>query len=287
MIKELAVSMRPRQWYKNLLIFIAIIFSLNLEDHDMWIDSVFAFGIFCLLASSGYLINDVLDIQRDQSHPKKCNRPIASGRLKPLHVVIIAVALIAISLTGAYMITRDFFLISFTYICLSFSYSLFLKHLPILDVLTISTGFMIRAAAGGFAISIEPSNWLVICTFLLALYLSLGKRRQELVLLGTEAPHCRKSLAYYSIQTLDLALYVITGILIITYGIYTFLAPTATNYLALTIPLATAGLLRHLYLLHCNTPKVSEEVEIIFTDKIMMTCLIFWAGIAFIALYTC
>jgi len=242
MIKEFIITMRPKQWYKNLILFVGIVFSLNLLNFQMWLNVVSAFIIFCMLSGSEYIINDILDVEKDRKHPKKCKRPIASGRLKASHALSFAIILIIVAGGGAYLINTQFLVVSITYFLLILSYSLFLKHLIIVDLLLISIGFVIRAVAGCLAINVFISPWLIICTFLLALFLALCKRRHEILTMGSAASEHRKILAEYSTDMLDQLICITTAALIISYSLYTFLADNI--FMMLTIPFAIYGLFR-------------------------------------------
>ena len=281
LIKELITTMRPKQWYKNLVIFVGIIFSLNLLNFQMWLDVISAFAIFCMLSGSEYIINDIIDVEKDRKHPKKCKRPIASGKLKASHALLFAIILIIVAEEGAYLINTQFLVVSITYFLLILSYSLFLKHLIIVDILVISIGFVIRAIAGCLAINVFISPWLVICAFLLALFLALGKRRHELILLAENAKEHRRILEGYSVEMLDQMISITTGALIISYSLYTFLADN--NYMMLTIPLVIYGLFRYLFLVHAKN--FGGETEIIFKDKGMVICMVLWAVLVVLILY--
>ena len=281
LIKELITTMRPKQWYKNLVIFAGIIFSLNLLNFQMWLDVISAFAIFCMLSGSEYIINDIIDVEKDRKHPKKCKRPIASGKLKVSHALLFAIILIIVAGGGAYLINTQFLVVSITYFLLILSYSLFLKHLIIVDILVISIGFVIRAVAGCLAINVFISPWLVICAFLLALFLALGKRRHELILLAENAKEHRRILEGYSVEMLDQMISITTGALIISYSLYTFLADN--NYMMLTIPLVIYGLFRYLFLVHAKN--FGGETEIIFKDKGMVICMVLWAVLVVLILY--
>ena len=281
MIKQVLISIRPKQWYKNLIVFIAIVFSHNLASTSAWIDSITAFIIFCLLSGSVYLINDIIDIEKDRLHPTKRNRPIASGKLKRSHASIVTLILLIGSLYGAFSLNTSFGLVSISYFLLFLMYSLWLKHIVIVDILTISTGFVIRAIAGAVAISVVFSPWLVICTFLLALFLVLGKRRHELVLLGDNANNHRKILDDYSVPMLEQMISITTSSLIVSYSMYTFL--TGNYYMMLTIPFAIYGLFRYLHLI--NLSEFGGEPEMIFKDKGMLICMIMWGVLAVGVLY--
>ena len=273
--------MRPNQWYKNLVLFVGIVFSRNLFDFSMWCDISSAFIIFCVLSGSDYVINDILDIERDKMHPAKRKRPIASGGLKRSHAFLFASLLIIIALSGSYLINSLFFIVSIIFFFLHNAYTLFLKHIIIVDVLTISSNFVIRAIAGCLAISVSISPWLILCTFLLALFLALGKRRHELILLGQEAKGHREILDDYSIEMLEQMISITSSTLIISYSLYTFLADNM--YMMLTIPFAVYGLFRYLFLIH--TKNFGGETELIFKDKVMLLVMVFWAVLVVLILY--
>lgn len=281
MITNVIKSMRPKQWYKNLVLFIGILFSSNILNLNLLVDSVVAFFVFCLLSGSIYLINDILDIEKDKNHPKKRNRPIPSGTLKVSHTIFFIVLFLTISFMVAYWINQYFFAISLFFIILLFSYSLWLKNIIIVDILVISSGFVIRAVAGALAISVFVSPWLIICAFLLALFLALGKRRHELTLLGDEAKNHRKILEGYSTQMLDQMITITTSSLIMSYSLYTFFV--GNLYMMITIPFAFYGLFKYLFLVHSKN--LGGEPELIFKDKGMILSMIFWVMIVFIVVY--
>jgi len=281
MFKEIIISMRPKQWYKNLVLFIGIIFSLNFMDFQLWSNTILGFIIFCVLSGSEYIINDIIDKEKDRKHPKKRKRPIASGRLKVSYALIFAVIAVFLALIGAYLINVKFLIISVMFFLLILSYSLVLKHLIIVDILVISMGFVVRAVAGCLAINVFISPWLIICAFLLALFLALGKRRHEMFLLGKGAKTHRKVLKDYSVQMLDQMTSIITGALIVSYSLYTFL--TDNIYMMLTVPFVIYGLFRYLFLIHMKN--FGGEVEIIFKDKGMLICMSLWIVLTLIVLY--
>ena len=281
MFKEIIISMRPKQWYKNLVLFIGIIFSLNFMDFQLWSNTILGFIIFCVLSGSEYIINDIIDKEKDRKHPKKRKRPIASGRLKVSYALIFAVITVFLALIGAYLINVKFLIISIMFFLLILSYSLVLKHLIIVDILVISMGFVVRAVAGCLAINVFISPWLIICAFLLALFLALGKRRHEMFLLGKKAKTHRKVLKDYSVQMLDQMTSIITGALIVSYSLYTFL--TDNIYMMLTVPFVIYGLFRYLFLIHMKN--FGGEVEIIFKDKGMLICMSLWIVLTLIVLY--
>ncbi|MGF7117803.1 decaprenyl-phosphate phosphoribosyltransferase [Methanobacterium oryzae] len=281
MIKELIISMRPRQWYKNLIIFIGIIFSLNLLNFNLWIDAIAAFAIFCVLSGSIYIINDVSDIEKDKNHPKKCKRPIASGKINPINALLFSILLVLLALASAYLINTLFLVSAVSFFILILIYSLFLKQLIIVDIMVISTGFVIRAIAGCLAIGVLISPWLIICAFLLALFLAIGKRRHELVLLGENAGNHREILNGYSTEMLDQMITITTSALIMSYSLYTFF--TGKIFIMLTIPFAFYGLFRYIFLFHKEN--FGGEPEMLFKDKGMLLTIIFWILIAIFVIY--
>ncbi len=273
MLKYLIASIRPRQWYKNSLLFVGIVFSANILNVSMWATVVLAFIYFCMLSAGEYLINDILDREWDRRHPVKCERPIASGELKVPHALLFAFLLVVLSLFGAYLtINLKFFFFSASYLLLALSYSLIFKHLIIADVIVISIGFVIRAAAGSLAINVLISPWLIICTFLLALFLALEKRWHELMTLADDAKTHRPSLSQYSTRMLEQLIGITTGALMVSYLLYTFFA--GNDVMLLTAPFAIYGLFRYLYLIHQRGS--GTEPEVVFKDKAMLINLGIW-----------
>lgn len=274
--------MRPRQWYKNLVVFLGIVFSLNLLNFNLWIDVIAAFSVFCALSGSLYIVNDIIDIEKDKNHPKKRMRPIASGKLKTNSAWISAVILIIIALGVSYLINVLFLSAAITFFLLILIYSLFLKHFIVVDMMVISTGFVIRAIAGCLAIGVLIiSPWLIIGTFILALFLAIGKRRHELVLLGDKAVNHRKILKGYSTQMLDQMMNITTSALIMSYALYTFF--TGKIYMMLTIPFAFYAIFRYIYMVH--TENFGGEPEMLFKDRGMLLSMILWVILVVAVLY--
>ena len=281
MLEELVISMRPKQWYKNLVIFVCIVFSLNLLNIEMWFQIVFAFMIFCMLSGSEYQYNDILDIEKDKKHPKTRKRPIAAGKLKESHAFAFAIVIDFAALYWAYSINIPFFLISASYLMLMLFYSFYLKNFIIVDVLVISIGFVIRAVAGCLAISVFISPWLIICAFLLALFLALNKRRNELTSLGKKARSHRKILEGYTTEILDMMIIITMTTLIMSYSLYTFLSDNI--FMMLTIPFVYYGLFRYLILVHSKD--FGGEPEMMFKDEGMILSLGLWALLVVLILY--
>ncbi|MBI5680174.1 MAG: decaprenyl-phosphate phosphoribosyltransferase [Methanobacterium sp.] len=281
MIKELVISMRPKQWYKNLVIFLGIVFSLNLLNFDLWIDVIAGFAVFCVLSGSLYILNDIIDIEKDKKHPKKRSRPLASGKLKKSHALLFALIFIVLTFVVAYLINIMFLGAAITFFILILVYSVFLKHIVIVDIMVLSSGFVIRAIAGCLAISVTISPWLIIGTFLIALFLAIGKRRHELVLLGADAGDHRQILDGYSTEMLDQMINITTSALIMSYALYTFF--TGKIYIMLTIPFAFYGLFRYIYLVHAKN--FGGEPEMLFKDKGMLLSMVLWVILVVIVLY--
>jgi 4-hydroxybenzoate polyprenyltransferase len=234
-----------------------------------------------MLSGSEYIINDFIDIESDKKHPVKCKRPLASGKLKKTHALVFAAILIIGVVAGSYLINIPFLIISISYLLLILFYSLYLKHLIIVDLLVISIGFVMRAVAGGVAINVRISPWLIVCTFLLALFLALGKRRHELNLLGNKAGDHRKNLAEYSNEMLDQMISITTGALIISYSLYTFFVE---KYLImLTIPIVIYGIFRYIFIVYQGN--LGGEPEMIFKDKGIIISIISWWFVVIFLLY--
>jgi len=281
MIISVIKTLRPKQWYKNTLIFAGIIFSKNLSNLSMHAKVIPAFIFFCALSGSVYTLNDIVDREKDCKHPVKCKRPIASGELRVQHAKLFFASLVFLSLSGCFYLNVQLGIAALFYFVLNFMYSFKFKNLIIVDILLISILFVIRAIAGTVVIDISLSPWLVICTFLLALFLALGKRRHEVVLFGAGAKEHRPVLEEYSIEMLEQMISITTATLIMAYSIYTFLA--GNQYMMITIPFVIYGLFRYIYLVHKK--KFGGETEMIFKDKPMVINLVLWTGIVICVVY--
>lgn len=281
MLKELFVSMRPKQWYKNFIIFVAIVFSFNLLEFYLWFEVILAFVVFCMLSGVSYLVNDIIDRKRDRLHPKKMYRPIASGKLNVFYAKIAVLLFLFLSLFLSYFINFIFLFVAVVFIFLNLSYTFYLKRFVLVDVLAIASGFVIRAVAGAVAINVDISPWLVICVFLLALFLGLGKRRHELVLMGVASKSHRAILENYTRYMLDQMISVVTGALIISYMFYTFMA--ADRLIMVTIPVVIYALFRYLFLV--NLRDAGGEPQMIFRDRGMVASLVVWAFLVVVILY--
>jgi len=282
-------AMRPRQWTKNVFVFAGIVFARKLTDATSLWESVAAFGLFCLLSSSVYLINDLLDAERDREHPTKRNRPIASGRLAPSLAWTSAVGFAGAAIAASFALTPGFALIAIIYFALNLLYTLVLKHLVILDVLSIAMFFVLRAAAGAAAISVPISHWLLICTILLALFIALSKRRHELVLLEGNASSHRASLTDYTPYLLDQMISVVTASTLMAYCLYTVddartVKEVGSERLIYTIPCVLYGIFRYLYLVH-QKGEGGDPDRIIIADRPFLVNALIWTAIAAAAVY--
>jgi 4-hydroxybenzoate polyprenyltransferase len=288
MLKDLIVSLRPQQWAKNLVVFAALIFAKELNHLPALETSLLAFLIFCLLSSAVYLFNDVLDITSDRQHPVKSRRPIASGRIAKKTALSLAFLLMLAGLLASFGLNLEFGIVASGYLLWTTFYSLALKQVVILDVMAVSIGFVLRAVAGAVAIGVEISSWLLVCTVLLALFLSLGKRRHELVLLEEEATSHRKILTEYSPYFLDQMMAVVTASTVVAYCFYT-LSPEIeqklnTRYLSLTIPFVLYGIFRYLYLIH-QKESGGNPTQMLLNDKPILVNVILWIMAVLIILY--
>lgn len=280
-LRYLVLSMRPKQWTKNLLVFLAAIFAVKFTDMEAVTSALLAFVTFCLLTGATYLLNDLVDVEGDRQHPQKRLRPLASGRLKRWQAVVAVVLLLAIALPLSFRIHFWLGVIAASYFVLMVAYSLELKHMVIIDVLTIALGFVLRAVAGAVAIAVPISPWLYICTLLGALFLGFAKRRQEIVLLNENASQHRHILTEYSPKLLDEMISVVTPALLVTYGFYTFSAENlpSNHAMMLTIPFVIYGIFRYLYLVHHKELGGSPE-EVLLSDMPLMIDVVLWLGTA-------
>jgi 4-hydroxybenzoate polyprenyltransferase len=282
---SLFLSLRPSQWTKNLIVFAALLFGQRdgrpafLDPHAIAL-SIAAFAIFCALSGVVYLINDVADREKDRQHPRKRYRAIASGAVSPGLAIGTAAVLGVVALGASYLLRPEFALVGLIYVALQALYSGPLKHVVIIDVLTIAIGFVLRAVAGAVAIEVRIDHWLLILTILLALFLALSKRRHELVLLADGATSHRPILEEYSPYLLDQMIAVVTASTLISYVISTVSAETVqkyhTDYLGLTLIFPLYGIFRYLYLVHQKEGGGSPS-DMLLNDRPLLACVALWA----------
>ncbi len=293
MIKAYIRLLRPHQWTKNLIIFVGVVFSGRVLVVSDLLSSVIAFGLFCMLSSAVYILNDTVDIERDRLHPTKKTRPLAAGTI-PVWLAWVSFALLSvISLVlSFYILGFKFWSMAVFYFILNLAYSLFVKQIVILDVMVIAAGYVIRAVAGVFAIVAistgEISLWLLICTFFLALFLALAKRRGELTDLRDTAKKTRDTLVKYSPKLLDEMIAVVTASTVISYSLYTIWPETIerleTRRMAFTIPIVIFGIFRYLYLIH-RKGKGASPSKLVFTDIPLVSSVVLYGVTVFVVLY--
>jgi|HigsolmetaAR202D_1030399.scaffolds.fasta_scaffold00134_42 4-hydroxybenzoate polyprenyltransferase len=286
MLWHLFRAMRPKDWVKQAFVFAAIVFS---QDRlwtrvDQVIYVVLAAIAFCFAASAIYLINDLVDIEKDRAHPVKRNRPLASGKLSPTVAAVSAVVLILGALGLSYAVDPDFELmivLSIYFVVQGVLYSYWLKNIVIMDILVLAAGFVLRAIGGAVVLeSVDITPWLLMCMWLLALFMGIGKRRHELVLLNSGAGEHRRILAEYSVPMLDQMISIITACIIMAYSITTFVAPVAPTepypVLMATVPFVIYGIFRYLYLVY-QRDGGGSPTEMLLKDKPLMICVILWS----------
>ncbi len=277
----LAAALRPHQWTKNLIVFAGLIFGQKLLDPDAVARAAAAFAIFCALSSVVYLINDLADREADRLHPLKQHRAIAAGVVSPALALTTAAVLGAAALTAAFLLGGWFGIVAAAYLGLFTLYTGSLKHVVIIDVLTIAAGFVLRAVGGAVVIPVPISPWLLIVTILGALFLGLSKRRHELVLLADDASGHRRSLEEYSPYLLDQMIAVVSASTIVAYAFYTVSPDTihkfGTNMLGLTLPFPLYGIFRYLYLVH-QKEGGGSPAELLITDRPLLVCVALWAA---------
>lgn len=288
MLKHLLKSMRPKQWAKNIAVFAALIFDRQLFNINSDFRTFAGFVLFCLISSSVYLFNDIMDIESDKKHPVKRNRPIASGKLPIPSALFFAVVIIIISITFGFWLSPGFGIIGSIYFLSNLAYSKWLKHLVIIDVFVIALGFVLRVAAGVTLINVERfSPWLYVVTTLLALYIGFGKRRSELSYLSESAVHHRRVLDGYTLPFLDQIITIVSGTTIIAYSLYTFSAPNlpADHSMMLTIPFVLYGIFRYLFLIQVEHAGGAPE-ELLLTDRPLQVTILGFGILIFIIFYS-
>ncbi|HYM14199.1 MAG TPA: decaprenyl-phosphate phosphoribosyltransferase [Dehalococcoidia bacterium] len=292
-LRYLLRAMRPRQWTKNGIVFLAFVFAVGQQYHlselSTWLPKVveasIAFACFCAVSSADYLVNDIRDIESDRAHPRKRRRPIAAGLLPVSTAWGAAVVLAAVGNAGAFALNWRMGIVVLAYTVLMVAYSYRLKHVVLLDLFVIAAGFVLRAMAGALAIGVPISPWLYVVTALGALFLGINKRRAELELLADGAVNHRKILDEYSTDLLDQMASTVTAAVLMAYGLYTFTAEglPKNHSMMLTIPFVLYGIFRYLYLVHTKSEGGSPE-EVLLRDVPIMLTVIGWIATAAIVL---
>lgn len=288
LIPKIIEAMRPAQWTKNFFLFAALIFARKFFDWPSFLKVAEAFLLYCLLTGSLYLFNDFMDLKEDRAHPIKSRRPLASGEISSRLALLLFLLGSLLALSWAMSLSWPFFLITVAYFLLQVAYSLKLKHVVILDIFILATGFVIRVAAGGLVIGVPISSWLLICTSLLALFIGMSKRRHELVLLENRAPNHRPILKEYSPYLLDQMISVVTASTVIAYCLYTISPETVekfgTRNLIYSSIFVLYGIFRYLYLVHQKGSGGSPE-ELVIKDKPLLIDILLWGVFIFLIIY--
>jgi len=275
---------RPKQWTKNLFVFGALFFSKQMFDADKVLSALLTFVAFCLISSAVYVLNDIVDAEKDRQHPKKKNRPLAAGTIKIPAAIVYGVLLLAAALLLSYSIDWRVMGILLVYFVMNILYSFWLKHVVLVDVFVIALGFVFRVTAGSYALPVDPSEWLLLCTLLLALFLGLSKRRAELLLLASGAKSHRKILDDYSDDKLiDQLISLVSSTTIMAYALYTFNSPAGTRMMY-TIPFVIYAIFRYLFLVY-KRERGGEPANILLGDKPFLGACVLWALTAFLLIY--
>ena len=272
----LGVALRPQQWTKNLLLFAGIIFAAELGDAGRWLQAAAAFVLYCAASSAAYLLNDLVDAPADRVHPVKRRRPLARGELAPRAAVVSAAVLVGVAVALAVALGPVAIGFVALFLAIQAAYTFGLKHVVLVDVMAIAALFVVRAAAGADAVDVRISPWLLVCTALLALFLGLGKRRGELVLVGAETTPGRPVLEGYSLELVDQLIAVVAGATVLAYTVYTLTA-RESQALAVTIPFVLFGVFRYLLLLH-RAGKGEEPENVLMTDGPILATVVIWAA---------
>jgi 4-hydroxybenzoate polyprenyltransferase len=284
MLSKIIRTMRPRQWPKNAFLFAALVFDLQLTSPVPLIRTVIGFLLLCVASGLVYVINDLVDLPYDRQHPVKRHRPIASGEFPVSAARATAVVLAAVTLAGSLALDFRFALIVSIYVVSNLLYSFWLKHIPIVDVFVVASGFVLRVAAGVVLLTVERfSPWLYVCMSLLALYLGFGKRRAEMVLLAQDANTHRRVLDGYTLPLLDSYILIVSGTSIVAYSLYTFSAPNlpGNHLMMLTIPFVIYAIFRYQLLIHVENAGGAPE-EMLLSDRPLLVSILLW-GLSVVA----
>jgi 4-hydroxybenzoate polyprenyltransferase len=281
-------TMRPWQWSKNVMVFAAVVFDGKLLQPELVLRTLVVFACFCVISSGVYIMNDLVDMEKDREHPVKRGRPLASGTLRPGVAIMGAAAMLLAGLTTAFWLNLWVGLICVIYLAQNVAYSFYLKQIVIIDVMVLALGFLLRVIAGGVAVDVQQfSPWLYVCVTLLALFLGFGKRRHELVLLEDNASNHRASLGQYNLVLLDQIMALVTTSTLITYTLYTFDAQTALvqdGRMLVTVPFVFYFIVRYLYLIHVRHLGGAPD-ELLFKDRPLLINSLLWMVSVVVLLY--
>lgn len=274
--------LRPQQWYKNLVVFLPIIFVGEFFKFNLLLDTLIGFFALCFVSSTNYIINDMIDRKKDRLHPEKQSRPLASGSVSIIEAIFLAATLFVASVLISLSFSPAFTWSIFALLITTMLYSLIFKHEAFADILFIGVNFVIRAVSGTFIINVSISPWLVLCTFFLALFLAVGKRGSDLVLLGEDAAQSRQSLAHYTKEGVNALMILTTALLIVSYSLYSFLSDK--KGLLLTLPFALYVIFRYFSLVYSGS-EIARKTELVFKDPKLLIGGFLWALAAFLVLY--
>ncbi len=284
--RQLLRTMRPKQWIKNLVVYAGVVFDRHLFEVSYLWKATLAFIIFSAISSAVYLLNDLVDINKDRQHPRKRLRPLPSGKLKKEYAIATLIGLVVVGLPAGFFLQPAFGGVVLAYFLMQIAYCFYLKNIVIIDVFTIATGFVFRAVAGALVIQVEVSPWLLVCTMLLALFLGLAKRRHELILLAEGAGDHRQILKEYSSDLVQEMISVVTSSVVVAYSLYTITYEKLpkNHLMALTIPFVLYGIFRYMYLVYRKDEGGSPE-ELLLKDVPLLACGLLWGVTSISILY--
>ena len=286
-VNAIIKMMRPKHWVKNIFVFAPMFFSATISIDTLAI-TVFVFIAFSLIASSVYIFNDIFDRENDRQHPVKRFRPLPSGELEVPFAAVVSALLFSASFSFSFTINKDIAYLIMLYAIINILYSIWLKHIVIIDVFCVASGFVLRILAGAIAANVRASPWILICTLLLALFMALGKRRHELILLEGESTNHRIVLGEYTPYFVDQLIAVITPLTVISYVLYTLDHKTieqfGSDYLFVTAGFVMLGVFRYLYIIH-KRDLAGSPVELIFRDRPFLVIIFVWMVSVFLAIY--
>lgn len=276
--------LRPKQWIKNLFVIAPLIFAKHVFEYDYIVKIIAAFILFCFISSSVYVLNDIIDCDKDRLHPKKKNRPIASGLISKAEGIVLLVITLPLVIGVSFYVDSFFGLVILLYFMNNVLYSYKIKHMVILDVMSIAVGFLLRVIGGGLIIKVNISPWILLCTLLLSLFLGFSKRRNELVVLEMGAENHRKILEEYSLEFIDNMLSIVTASTVMAYCLYTFSANNGNFRMMITIPFVLYGIFRYQYIIYKKKEGGSPE-DTVLSDMPLMFSILLWGVISIVILY--
>ncbi|AEV67127.1 4-hydroxybenzoate polyprenyltransferase-like prenyltransferase [Acetivibrio clariflavus DSM 19732] len=283
-IKAYIKLLRPKQWVKNLFVVAPLVFAKHIFDYDYVVRVIAAFILFCLMSSGVYVLNDIIDCEKDKLHPKKKKRPIASGIIRKMEGCIVIAILLPLALIVSFYIDLYFGMVVLAYFINNMLYSFMVKHMVILDVMSIAFGFLLRVIGGAIIIRVYISPWILLCTLLLALFLGFSKRRNELVVLEKDAENHRKILEEYSLEFIDNMLSIVTASTVMAYSLYTFSTNSENYNMMLTIPFVLFGIFRYQYIIYKKNEGGSPE-ETVLSDIPLIVSIVLWGIVSVAILY--